>query len=347
MVNLNKPKVSVVVTVYNKQNYVGVMVNSLVKQTYKNLEIILVNDGSTDNSLEVCNQLAKEDDRIVVYSQENKGVSAARNLGISKATGEFVMSVDADDEMLFDGISNMVGNFTDEVDCVIAGFQQIKNGKTIDVFPKRKVVGSIKDESVFEAVAEYSLNGDVTGTIRMYRRSKLQYKYNENCNYWENMDFAIHNLQYFNKVVMLPIVVYKYTPIPNKDESLSAKSKPEAFDKLKALYPEVTAVAKSMFPNSSKLIYLTGAFLLVGVVVEAKYLTEQNIAKEVVDAQIAERLSDDMVQELVSYAKDSGEFSDVVEMVETKNTEAFIQKYNNIDATATSIMQGIGIELLY
>ena len=86
-----------IVAVYNAARYLERCVNSICLQTYKNLEIILVNDGSTDNSGEICDDFAKNDKRVLVIHQSNKGVSAARNIGINRAHGEYMMFVDADD----------------------------------------------------------------------------------------------------------------------------------------------------------------------------------------------------------------------------------------------------------
>ena len=90
-------KISVIVPVYNVENYLVQCVNSLIKQTYKNLEIILVDDGSTDSSGVLCEKLAYSDSRIKVYHKANGGVSDARNFGLKKATGNLIGFVDSDD----------------------------------------------------------------------------------------------------------------------------------------------------------------------------------------------------------------------------------------------------------
>ena len=89
--------ISVVVPVYNVENYLERCLSSLINQTYRNLEIILINDGSTDNSLSVCQDYAKKDKRIKIYSQKNGGLSSARNKGISLASGKYIGFVDSDD----------------------------------------------------------------------------------------------------------------------------------------------------------------------------------------------------------------------------------------------------------
>lgn len=97
MMEQNKPLISVIVPVYNVGKYVGRCLNSIIHQSYTNLEIIVINDGSTDNSLSVCEEYAAKDKRIKLITQENRGLSGARNTGLRNYTGEFVSFVDSDD----------------------------------------------------------------------------------------------------------------------------------------------------------------------------------------------------------------------------------------------------------
>ena len=91
------PLVSVIVPIYNVENYLKKCIDSILCQTYSNLEIILVNDGSTDNSLEICNSY--KDDRIIILNKENGGLSSARNSGLEVMTGEYIFFLDSDDWM--------------------------------------------------------------------------------------------------------------------------------------------------------------------------------------------------------------------------------------------------------
>ena len=91
------PFVSIIVPVYNVETYLGKCLNSLVQQTYQNIEIICVNDGSTDDCANILNRFAIRDKRIKVITQDNMGLSAARNTGIKHATGKYTMFVDSDD----------------------------------------------------------------------------------------------------------------------------------------------------------------------------------------------------------------------------------------------------------
>ena len=89
--------ISIVVPVYNVRQYIEKCIDSIINQTYKNLEIILVDDGSTDGSGELCDELKKLDFRIKVYHKENGGLSDARNYGVDRAKGMYIGFVDSDD----------------------------------------------------------------------------------------------------------------------------------------------------------------------------------------------------------------------------------------------------------
>ena len=90
-------KISVIVPVYNVENYLSQCLKSIINQTYKNLEIICVNDGSTDKSLMILKEYEKKDKRIKVINQNNKGLAATKNVGMKIATGDYITFVDSDD----------------------------------------------------------------------------------------------------------------------------------------------------------------------------------------------------------------------------------------------------------
>ena len=89
--------ISIIVPVYNVEKYLNECIDSIIAQTYSNIEIILVNDGSTDASGKICDEYAEKDGRIKVIHQVNAGLSAARNAGMAVATGEYLYFVDSDD----------------------------------------------------------------------------------------------------------------------------------------------------------------------------------------------------------------------------------------------------------
>ena len=128
---MEKYKISVIVPVYNVERYLDKCIESIIGQTYKNLEIILVDDGSTDNGLTTCRQYQKEDTRIQVIHQENAGLVAARKTGIMNATGEYIAFVDGDDWIEKKTFEILIKE-SDFEDILMYGLQEDYGYKVID-----------------------------------------------------------------------------------------------------------------------------------------------------------------------------------------------------------------------
>ena len=119
-------KVSIIIPVYNAEKYLSECINSIIYQSYNNLEIILVNDGSTDNSIYICRQYANKDNRIIVIDSDNYGVSYARNIGIERATGKYIVFIDSDDMIEKDYIGILVTEMEEKnLDMVVCGYKDI------------------------------------------------------------------------------------------------------------------------------------------------------------------------------------------------------------------------------
>ena len=130
---MNKGRISVIVPVYNIKDYVEVCLQSIINQTYTNLEIILVNDGSTDGSLFVCEKYQRLDDRIIIVNQENQGLVAARKSGLKIATGEYTSFVDGDDYIEHDYYDYLIGQMSDDIDFIQRGYIREEYGITTEM----------------------------------------------------------------------------------------------------------------------------------------------------------------------------------------------------------------------
>lgn len=143
---MNEDLISIVVPVYNVEKYLEECVNSIFKQTYKNLEIILVDDGSKDSSSTMCDELAKKDYRVKVIHKENGGLSDARNVGIENSTGKYIQFVDSDDfieenmvEILYKDI------LENKADVAMCSHYIYKDGeKTTDATYKKEIFNKIE-----------------------------------------------------------------------------------------------------------------------------------------------------------------------------------------------------------
>lgn len=116
-------KVSVVIPIYNSEKFIDRCVDSLINQSYSNIEIVLVNDGSTDNSLDILKKLKKKDKRIIVIDQKNGGAGSARNNGLKHASGDYLTFLDSDDSFSVDAIKNMISTVDSKTDVVIGGIR--------------------------------------------------------------------------------------------------------------------------------------------------------------------------------------------------------------------------------
>jgi len=153
---INNDLISVVVPVYNVEAHLNRCVDSIISQTYKNLEIIIIDDGSTDRSAQICDDYLAVDKRITVVHQENKGLSNARNAGIYRSNGKYISFVDSDDyldsrfiELLY---KSMVSHNADIVVCDIRSF----DAYTLQFFPHTRElnVGFVDTERIFDIMME-------------------------------------------------------------------------------------------------------------------------------------------------------------------------------------------------
>lgn len=125
--------ISIIVPVYRAEKYLAACLNSLINQDYRNIEIILVVDGSPDNSLAICREFASRDSRILVVDQENQGVSAARNHGIELATGRYIVFIDSDDYVALDYLSVLYRDLVEHgVDVACCDLAEIVNGQPVE-----------------------------------------------------------------------------------------------------------------------------------------------------------------------------------------------------------------------
>ena len=125
-----KELITVVVPVYKVEEYIYKCVDSIINQTYKNLEIILVDDGSPDNCPKICDDYSKKDKRIKVIHKKNGGVSSARNEGLKITKGNYIVFVDSDDWIESNFIKEMLTNLINsKVDYIVCGYNRVYDGK--------------------------------------------------------------------------------------------------------------------------------------------------------------------------------------------------------------------------
>ena len=166
------PEFSVIVPVYKVERYLGRCIASVLAQTFADFELILIDDGSPDESGAICDRFAAEDDRIIVIHQKNRGVSAARNAGLDVARGEYIVFIDSDDTVEENYLECMCGY---DADMVIAG---VKNCSTDGFLNCRLVISqdeyiSVSEDLVRRMISEHLLDYVYS---KRYGREKIQKK---------------------------------------------------------------------------------------------------------------------------------------------------------------------------
>ena len=173
---MNPPKISVIVPVYNTEEYLEQCLNSLISQTYKNLEIICVNDGSTDKSSNILENYSKLDERIKIINQENQGFTAARNRGLKEISGDWIAFLDSDDWL--------------NIDCYQKFFESLQKAENFDVYMFNAVCFcENKNNSQSVELQELFFNKELWGG-----------KNNEICEYKDCKNPFQGNLAVYNKI---------------------------------------------------------------------------------------------------------------------------------------------------
>jgi len=164
------PKISIIIPVYNTEKTLDNCLKSVLKQTYDKLEIICVDDGSNDNSLEICKKYEQMDERIIVLSKKNGGPASARNMGLKEATGEFVTFIDSDDWIENNTYEKLVKLISDDVDMLVYGFSK----DTDLVVEPMQNIGYIGDEIYSrEKLIEYAFCREKYRRFAAYVWNKL------------------------------------------------------------------------------------------------------------------------------------------------------------------------------
>lgn len=188
--------ISIIIPIYNVQDYIDKCLEGVVNQEYKNIEIILIDDGSQDNSGAICDRWAEKDSRIVVVHQINKGVSAARNKGLDIARGEYIGFVDPDDMISNDMFSSMMKNMIENnADIVACGVKEVfLNDKERIYRENDKPIKLDKDKSISRAL---KFSDDIGGVVwdKLWKANIIKdIRFNESLSIAEDRLFVIKTL---------------------------------------------------------------------------------------------------------------------------------------------------------
>ncbi len=218
-------KVSVIMPVYNAEQWVGQAIESIQNQTYSEWELIIVNDGSSDSTKQICERYANIESRIKLFEQENQGPSAARNLGLSKMEGDFFTMIDSDDHLYETALETYINAIeNDNSDMVVAGYriqndlkgttQEFTNNKTEKIESR----GNLNTES-FDKILQKKLMA--SNWNKLYSKKLSNLRFREDLSMNEDVIFSLTAASSADTISIIPNIVYLYR-IQNED-SLSLK----------------------------------------------------------------------------------------------------------------------------
>ena len=249
--NMNEcPMISVIVPVYNCQKYIGECIQSVQQQDYQNIELLLIDDGSTDRSGEICDRYSSDDCRIKVVHKENGGVSSARNLGLELCKGEYVMFLDSDDSITSNCVSVLIGYALQYSADIVAG-------QTVDSSVPWKEIFDISQWEGTEGLIQSLHDNPFTYSAwgKLYRTSFVgEVRFNEQYKINEDSLFVFELLckQPSFIAVKEKIYCYRNNPDSASREAFSPKyfdiisvSK-RKLDTIEKQYPEFIGVAENM-----------------------------------------------------------------------------------------------------
>lgn len=303
---INSDLVSVIIPVYNVDKYLKKCIDSMLNQTYKNIEIILVDDGSTDTSGFICDQYKEKNDNIIVIHKKNEGLGYARNSALKIASGKYVTFIDSDDYADNDLIMNLMkGVIYDQVDTCIGGFKRINEDGSIEFIEKYQECIYINDD-IYDSLFARML-GSLPEKHDALRMSVWNVLYSmdiikeHGLIFPSERDFISEDImwdseyyKYAHKVKIIESTAYNYRITPG---SLTQKFKPQRFEMVCILYKELK---KRIDNDSVKVMRLQRQFfvnLRVCLKQEHPKISKNN--RHIYIIRIKKIINDDLVQEIV------------------------------------------------
>jgi len=281
--------ISIIVPVYDAEEYIGHCIESILQQTYCEWELILIDNGSTDESYQVCRKYAQKDERIFVYHQyRNQGVSAARNLGKEKANGEFITFIDADDWVRPDFLQNLICSQKKEhADMVICGYDLVYDSDRMHFLENLKEKSNSKkkdSEKVYmieQYIEEYLLEGNTHCWGVLYYCELLEdIKFPQGITIGEDLLFLIEVALNARKIVISDYQGYQY--YVNQKGAMMKKFTASYMDQIRCWELASEKILK-MYPRLESKMYsilLVSAMLVVGKISELEKQKQKEYEKE-------------------------------------------------------------------
>jgi glycosyltransferase involved in cell wall biosynthesis len=294
--------VSIIVPIYNAELYLHNCIESILGQTYKLLEIILINDGSIDNSKNICEEYARRDLRIRVIHQKNSGPSIARNTGMLNAKGYYIQFVDSDDVIEPNTTEKLVIEMKKEVDLVICGLKSSfkYNDKVITKNNFSPIEGIYQIEEFGHHFGDLYRNNLINSPCNKLYKSEVIKKYNiifnDDIEMGEDLLFNLEYIKHCNNVGIINDQLYNYLNFNNTD-SLTSDFKKDYWENQQMLYRELEEfLNNNFFTKQNKYIIDSAYANTIIACMENLFHKNSNLSSKDKHEKIVEIISDKQVR---------------------------------------------------
>ena len=278
---MEKKILSIIIPVYNAEKYVDGLLKKFIQQDLKNVEIILIDDGSKDNSLNICNEYAKKSQSVVVYHQENQGASAARNKGIELAQGKYIVFADSDDGIADNYINDICKICEEQQTDLIQFDAYIKKDEEINVRECRILQGVSQLKDYYHIVLNQEVNEPWDKAYRAKIIHKNGIRFDTNMTIGEDVNLTVDFLRFAKTVYVHHGAYYYYE---RNEAGICSNAKMKHLDDLELLYQNMQRfVDENSLDEEAEVLantaMLKGVFRTIGLIIQNGESKKNIVAK--------------------------------------------------------------------
>ncbi|KRF60810.1 hypothetical protein ASG99_07690 [Bacillus sp. Soil768D1] len=305
----NNNLVTIIVPVYNSENHLVTCIDSILQQSYKNIEVILVNDGSIDNSGLICNEYSRKDYRVKVIHQKNLGPSVARNKGINAASGDYIQFVDSDDYIETNMTNKLIEGMIKSVQLVICGYKSryINHDNVITNDHALPVEGVLKNKEFMLFFGELYKNSFIHSPCnKLYVTNiikKMDIRFKKNLYMGEDLLFNLEYIDGCNSISIINEQLYNYMK-DDDNNSLTSSFKKDLFENQQMLFHTVREflINKKCYEKNKYFIEITYTDRIVNCF-ENLFHINSSLKVSQIREQIYNIVYDDCVRNNIIYFK--------------------------------------------
>lgn len=280
-------KISIIVPIYNAEEWLEKCIESIINQTYKNIEILLINDGSTDNSLKICEKFAKKDSRIIVIDKSNEGVSKTRNVGIEKSTGNYIKFVDSDDwieENICEELLKLIKE--EKTDLAICGLNIYKHNQILRTPHLKKKIVEIK-----KGIEEFKYINKVFASPcnKLYKKEKIKELFKIDLDSGEDLLFNLEYLKNIDKISITEKCLYNVCL--DNETSLNRKFKKNKLDINLDLLDKQMEFCSNLYGKQAENNFLYNSYVLLlhAFLLQIQKMLDKNETKEIIKKYVYDK----------------------------------------------------------